>query len=92
MPNCVVVNKYFNILFVLVFALALASCAKEELEGPAESAIPQAIMKLDSEAEGEIVTPEFEDTTPTPVYINDDGDEEDEGLTPNLPSSTKGNK
>ena len=89
MPHCRILNRYFNILLVLFFALVVSSCAKEDLESPAQTPAPKAIMKTHSEVDKSFKTPDKEKLPPTPVYINDDGDEEDEGLKPSLPTVIK---
>ena len=82
-------NRTLNILFILFFAIGVSSCAKEELENPSQTPAPQAIMKANLDMEINNTSSEINDTEFIPVYINDDGDEEDEGLKPTLPTEIK---
>lgn len=82
-------NRYLNILFVLFFTVGVSSCAKEELENPYQTPDPQAIMNSGFESDQNFESPEPEDLMDLPVYINDDGDEEDEGLKPTIPTEVK---
>lgn len=76
-------NRYLNILFILVLAIGLSSCAKEELENPSQMPSPQAIMKVGVDQNDKSL--DVEKPQPEPLFINDDGDEEDEGLKPSIP-------
>lgn len=67
----------------------MSSCAKEELEGPSHTPAPQAIMKGDFELDQNDKASEINDIQRSPAYINDDGDEEDEGLKPTIPTEVK---
>lgn len=89
MAHCRILNRYLNILLVLFFAIAVSSCAKEELESPSQTPAPQSIMKSNLEMGNSFETLDSDKLRPTPVYINDDGDEEDEGLKPTLPAVIK---
>ncbi|NEN25110.1 hypothetical protein G3O08_16540 [Cryomorpha ignava] len=82
-------NRYLNILFVLFLAIGVSSCAKEELENPSQTPDPQAIMKSGFEIDQNCESPGINNLQPIPVYINDDGDEEDEGLKPTIPTVVK---
>lgn len=80
-------SRYFNILFILFLAIGLSSCAKEELENPSQIPSPQSIMKANVDQYS--VPQEFKKQQPGPLFINDDGDEEDEGLKPSIPIEVK---
>lgn len=89
MTYCRILNKYFNILFALLFAVVVSSCAKEELEGPSEVTGPQPML-IDRSEPDHLESLETDDAKlAKPVYINDDGDEEDEGLKPTIPDEIK---
>lgn len=73
-------KRIFYIACLVALVTGMSSCAKEELEAPAESAHPQAI-KTDNQHDA-FLDRDNSDTklAPLPSSINDDGDDEDEGI------------
>lgn len=79
-------KRVLNIAFLLILVIGVSSCAKEELDAPSESADPQAIKSFDS-VDG-VDADDYDPGTavPLPSGINDDGDNEDEGINNKGPS------
>lgn len=76
-----IVKRFLYISSLLVFAIALASCSKDEVESPAETSNAHALKVDDNQSSDQIQENQNADYTNTgPLYINDDGDDEDEGI------------
>lgn len=76
------IKYYFFLIFI---ALVLVSCAKDELEAPAETSEIRAIDEgaiQDAGNEKKMRTNNHVVRNTGDVEINDDGDEEDEGRNP----------
>ena len=79
-------KKFLYISSLLVFAIALASCSKDEVESPAETPHAKALQVNGTQSSEEIQNIQNA-VYPSPQFINDDGDDEDEGI-----KGTKGTK
>lgn len=79
-------KRVLNIAFLLFFVIGVSSCAKEELDAPSEASSPQAIMSMDSHDDFQTVEDEPATIVPPPAGINDDGDNEEEGVDTSGPA------
>ncbi len=77
-------KRFLYISSLLVFVIGLTSCTKEEVESPTETHDAKALP-----IEGVQSSDHLQDDQnavyidPTPMQINDDGDDEDEGINTN---------
>lgn len=73
-------KKFLYISSLLVFAIALASCSKDEVESPAETPHAKALKVERTQTPIEDLDGTAGYIQAGPQYINDDGDDEDEGI------------
>lgn len=85
------VNKLRHILILLACTAVLASCTKDDVEGPQTTVAPKAIMSGNVNAINDTIRvnkvidvseARIENSSVISGDINDDGDDEDENINP----------